>query len=357
MAGVDIRGVSVSYGENLILDDVSLRLDSGEFVAVLGPSGCGKTTLLRVIAGFAEYRGSVEIDGRVCDAVPPHQRNIGIVFQDYALFPHKTVGENVAFGLRLRRMPRAAADAKVEELLGLLQLGPMRDRYPSQLSGGQRQRVAIARALAVDPKVLLLDEPLSALDKKLREEMQVELRQLQQRVGITTMFVTHDQEEALALADKIVVMDRGNICQIGTPSEIYNRPVNHFVANFIGKSNIFEASICGREGDALICDLPGAGRMAIHTGGRSTDGSGKVQFFVRPERLVLTQSEASGEKLSGAVRHVVYLGAHQNVHVALDTGQTIEAQLLQGDTWKPGDRVAVSWAPEDTMMLAGKSET
>lgn len=356
MAVVDIRNVSVSYGDNLILDSVSLKLEGGEFVAVLGPSGCGKTTLLRVIAGFAEYQGTVEIDGRACDAIPPHRRNIGIVFQDYALFPHKTVGENVAFGLRLRKMPRAAADAKVEDLLALLQLKQFRDRYPSQLSGGQRQRVAIARALAVNPQVLLLDEPLSALDKKLREEMQVELRQLQQRVGITTMFVTHDQEEALALADKIVVMDRGRICQIDSPSEVYNRPVNHFVANFIGKSNIFEASVKDADGGVLLCQLPGGTVIRVSSGGRLVPKDGMIHFFVRPERIKLSDAGSANDAsriFSGVVRHVVYLGAHQNVHIALETGQNIEAQLLQDRSWKAGDPVAVHWRPEDAMLLSG----
>lgn len=352
MAVVNIRDVSASYGEQPVLNSVSLTMESGEFVAVLGPSGCGKTTLLRVVAGFAEYSGSVEIDGKNYDAIPPHKRNIGIVFQDYALFPHRSVEDNIGFGLVLRRMPRAEIGRKVTELLDLLQLSALRDRYPSQLSGGQKQRVAIARALAVDPKVLLLDEPLSALDKKLREEMQVELRQLQQRVGITTMFVTHDQEEALALADKVVVMNKGNIGQIGTPGEVYSRPKSHFVANFIGKSNVFSAKRQGTDGDMLICELSGGEKVRIAKGeGASEDA---LHFFVRPEQLVLSAADApqtDGTKLPGTVRHVVYKGAYRSILIELASGQLVEAQVQQGPNWKIGDPISVSWNAADALTL------
>lgn len=353
MAVVNIRNVSASYGEQPVLNSVSLTMESGEFVAVLGPSGCGKTTLLRVVAGFAEYSGSVEIDGKNYDAIPPHKRNIGIVFQDYALFPHRSVEDNIGFGLVLRRMPRAEISRKVTELLDLLQLGTLRDRYPSQLSGGQKQRVAIARALAVDPKVLLLDEPLSALDKKLREEMQVELRQLQQRVGITTMFVTHDQEEALALADKIVVMNKGNIGQIGTPGEVYARPKSHFVANFIGKSNVFAAKFHGVDGDTLICTLPGGEKVHIAKGEDATSEDA-LHFFVRPEQLVLNTADApraDRTKLAGTVRHVVYKGAYRSILIELASGQLVEAQVQQGPNWKIGDPVSVSWNAVDALTL------
>jgi spermidine/putrescine ABC transporter ATP-binding subunit len=353
MAVVNIRNVSVSYGDQPILNSVSLTMESGKFVAVLGPSGCGKTTLLRVVAGFAEYSGSVEIDGKNYDAIPPHRRNIGIVFQDYALFPHRTVEDNIAFGLVLRKMPRAAIRDKVAHLLDLLQLQALRDRYPSQLSGGQRQRVAIARALAVDPKVLLLDEPLSALDKKLREEMQVELRQLQQRVGITTMFVTHDQEEALALADQVVVMNKGNIGQIGTPTEVYSRPKSRFVANFIGKSNVFAATLCGNDGKALSCTLASGETVRIADGAGAVSGK-PIHFFVRPEQLFLSHpggALADGAKLAGKVRHVVYKGAHQSIHVALAGGQLIEAQV-QGRGWDVGDDVVAGWNAANALILA-----
>jgi spermidine/putrescine ABC transporter ATP-binding subunit len=353
MAVVNIRNVSVSYGDQPVLNSVSLTMESGKFIAVLGPSGCGKTTLLRVVAGFAEYSGSVEIDGKVYDAIPPHKRDIGIVFQDYALFPHRSVEENIAFGLVLRRMPRAAIAQRVTELLDLLQLQALRDRYPSQLSGGQKQRVAIARALAVDPKVLLLDEPLSALDKKLREEMQVELRQLQQRVGITTMFVTHDQEEALALADKVVVMDKGNIGQIGTPTEVYSRPRSRFVANFIGKSNVFAATLDASEGGEFLCTLPGGEKVRIATAEGVARGQ-SLHFFVRPEQLLLGRPDAAtqGTRLAGTVRHVVYKGAHQSIHIELSGGQMVQAQVLQGRGWNIGDAVTVGWHADDALMLA-----
>ncbi len=353
MAVVNIRDVSVSYGDQQILNSVSLTMESGKFMAVLGPSGCGKTTLLRVVAGFTEYRGSVEIDGKAYDAIPPHKRNIGIVFQDYALFPHRSVEENIAFGLRLRGMARAEIEEKVVRLLDLLQLQALRGRYPSQLSGGQKQRVAIARALAVDPKVLLLDEPLSALDKKLREEMQVELRQLQQRVGITTMFVTHDQEEALALADKVVVMNKGNIGQVGTPTEVYARPRSRFVADFIGKSNVFDAKVEGTEGGALTCVLAGGENVRIASGGDVSHGR-DVHFFVRPEQIVLAKpgaSGADGAKLPGTVRHVVYKGANESIHIELAGGKMIEAQVVQSRGWNIGDGVIVGWNADDALML------
>lgn len=353
MAVVNIRNVSVSYGDQPVLNSVSLTMESGKFVAVLGPSGCGKTTLLRVVAGFAEYSGSVEIDSKNYDAIPPHKRNIGIVFQDYALFPHRSVEDNIAFGLKLRGMPRANITDKVKQLLDLLQLQALRERYPSQLSGGQKQRVAIARALAVDPKVLLLDEPLSALDKKLREEMQVELRQLQQRVGITTMFVTHDQEEALALADQVVVMNKGNIGQTGTPTEVYSRPKSRFVADFIGKSNVFAATLDGSDGKAFSCTLASGEKVRISEAAVSESGK-TIHFFVRPEQLVLGRPDAAaadGAKLAGKVRHVVYKGAHQSIHIALTGGQLIEAQV-QGRGWNVGDDVIAGWNSTDALMLA-----
>jgi len=355
MAVVELRDISVSYGDNRVLDSVSLTLAHGEFVAVLGPSGCGKTTLLRVVAGFAEHSGTVRIDGKACENVPPHKRNIGIVFQDYALFPHRTVAENIGFGLRLRRMPRLEVTQKVDHLLSLLQLRGLESRYPSELSGGQRQRVAIARALAVDPQVLLLDEPLSALDKKLREEMQVELRQLQQRVGITTMFVTHDQEEALALADKIVVMDKGEIRQEGPPADVYVRPRNRFVANFIGKSNIIEGNVTGVDRQDLVCSISDRYSVKIKGHGDPRAIGSKVDFLIRPERIRLRQASADAAEegdIPGSVRHVVYLGAHQNVHIALETGQIVEAEASHERVWKPGDSVAVGWRPEDALLLA-----
>jgi putative spermidine/putrescine transport system ATP-binding protein len=354
MAVVNIRDVSVRYGDQQILNSVSLTMESGKFVAVLGPSGCGKTTLLRVVAGFTEYSGNVEIDGKAYDAIPPHKRNIGIVFQDYALFPHKSVEENIGFGLRLRRMSRAEIVEKVTGLLDLLQLQALRSRYPSQLSGGQRQRVAIARALAVDPKVLLLDEPLSALDKKLREEMQVELRQLQRRVGITTMFVTHDQEEALALADKVVVMNKGDIGQVGTPTEVYARPLNRFVANFIGKSNVFEAKPGASGAGALACTLAGGETVRIASDGRAASGQA-VHFFVRPEQLVLGRPDAfaaDGAKLPGIVRHVVYKGSNESIHIELAGGKLVEAQVVQSRGWSIGDPVLAGWNARDALMLA-----
>lgn len=353
MALVEIRNVRARYGDAEVLKGVSLAINPSEFIAVLGPSGCGKTTLLRAIAGFVEYDGSILIDENPCDRVPPHKRNIGIVFQDYALFPHKTVGENIAFGLKLRRTSADGLKSKVQDLLRMLKLDGLGDRYPSALSGGQRQRVALARAIAIDPKLLLLDEPLSALDRKLREDMQVELRQIQQRVGITTLFVTHDQEEALALADRIVVMDQGRIRQIGGPAEIYDQPADSFVANFIGRSNFFSGQCVRRDGDIYHCELGGRATVRIVAGG--ADLNGRISFLVRPERLgLLRAGEDPGRMnaLSGTIEHVTYLGAHRQIRIALELGSSVDAIIGDHQNWSIGEQVTVTWSPDDVRAFA-----
>lgn len=354
MAVVEVIEARARYGATEVLKGISLRLESSQFVAVLGPSGCGKTTLLRAIAGFADYDGSVRIDGEPYDDVPPHRRNIGLVFQDYALFPHKTVAQNIGFGPRLRRRPSAEIEHKTGELIGLLKLDGLGHRYPSELSGGQRQRVALARALAIEPKLLLLDEPLSALDKKLREDMQVELRQLQRRVGITTLFVTHDQEEALALADKVVVMSEGSIHQIGTPSEIYERPKDRFVATFIGRSNIFRAMEARVADGRLMCRI--MDDTIISAGPNGHVGSAEVFVSVRPERLQIAANDGSvpgTNRLTGTVEHVVYLGARQQIRIALANGSSLDIDSGSRERFELGQHIEVAWAPEDTVVLHG----
>lgn len=354
MAEVEIRNLRARYGNTEALKGVSLTLPDGKLTAILGPSGCGKTTLLRSIAGFADYEGSILIEGSSCDDVPPHKRNIGLVFQDYALFPHKTVRENIAFGMRLRRLPRTEIDRRTDELIAQLQLSGLGDRLPSELSGGQRQRVALARALAINPKLLLLDEPLSALDKKLREDMQVELRQLQQRVGITTLFVTHDQEEALALADQIVVMNEGRIRQVGSPMEIYERPADHFVATFIGRSNIFEASSLSTANGVIEgCILDG---VPVRLGGAGAlPQAGTLRFLVRPERLriVAQDSAVAFNRISGVVQHVAYLGARQQIRVAVPGGMEIDTDIASSQRLRPGEHVVLAWSAEDAVILTG----
>ena len=303
MASIQLSDIQLRYGSQEVLKGITLRMDRSEFVAILGPSGCGKTSLLRIIAGFSPYSGGLLIDGEDMASVPSHRRRIGIVFQDYALFPHQTVARNIAYGLRMQRKGRADIERKVGELTALLKLQGLVDRYPAELSGGQRQRVAIARALAIEPRMLLLDEPLSALDKKLREEMQVELRQIQKRVGITTLFVTHDQEEALALADKVVVMRDGIIHQIGTPLEVYTQPADPFVADFIGRSNIIEARVSEHGEGYSILAMPWGGTARLH-GAAVPQGQGSIKIAIRPERVLIGTEPFADDALELSVgRH------------------------------------------------------
>ncbi len=354
MAQVELRRIRVHIAEIEVLKGISLDLAPAEFVAVLGPSGCGKTTLLRVIAGFVDYEGELIVGGQSYDAVPAHRRDMGLVFQDYALFPHITVADNIAFGLRLRRQPPAEIERRTADLIRLLQLEGLERRLPSELSGGQRQRVALARALAIDPKVLLLDEPLSALDKKLREEMQVELRQLQRRFKITTLFVTHDQEEALALADKVVVMERGIVRQVGTPEDIYQRPRDRFVATFIGKSNIFEGERVGAEAGMTVCRICGEVTVRAPSSDDSELGTSPIYLSVRPEKIHLDRQPPDGRIaniLKGRIAHAAYLGTHQRVGVRLESGAVIDVRLPHQQPFAPEETVFVWWAPEDGLLV------
>ncbi|MCC7016878.1 MAG: ABC transporter ATP-binding protein [Rhodospirillales bacterium] len=352
MAQVELRDVRVCFGGIEVLKGISLDLAPAELVAVLGPSGCGKTTLLRVIAGFVDHDGELAVGGKSYGNVPAHKRDMGLVFQDYALFPHITVADNIAFGLRLRRFARADIESRTAGLIRLLQLDGLDRRLPSELSGGQRQRVALARALAIDPKVLLLDEPLSALDKKLREEMQVELRQLQRQFKITTLFVTHDQEEALALADKVVVMNHGIVRQIGTPEDIYQRPLDRFVATFIGKSNIFEGRCVSAEAGVALCALFGDVPVRVRAPVPPAPDS-VVYVSVRPEQIRFDPPSADGavNVVSGRVAHAAYLGTYQRVGVRLDQGTVLEARLPTRRSFAPDERVSVWWAPGDAILV------
>jgi ABC-type Fe3+/spermidine/putrescine transport system ATPase subunit len=352
MAVIELEDIRLRYGNLEVLKGISLQLAASEFAAILGPSGCGKTSLLRIIGGFSDYTGSLRIDGRDVAGAPPHQRNIGIVFQDYALFPHKTVADNIGYGLRMRSIPKTTIAARVAGLIDLLKLKGLEQRYPSHLSGGQRQRVAIARALAIEPKMLLLDEPLSALDKKLREEMQVELRQIQKKVGITTLFVTHDQEEALALADTIVIMTDGAIRQIGTPSEIYLRPADEFVANFIGQSNLFDADVVENKDGMIAARLDG-GQVVRVTSQKGTSPGKRIRFCVRPERLSpkCPGGPANGlNEFEGRVDHATFLGAYWQLRIT--TKQLRNLKVQSHDRWTEGDIVKLSWRPEDAVILS-----
>lgn len=353
MALIELRDIRASYDRVEVVKGVSLRLEPTELVAVLGPSGCGKTTLIRIIGGFADYTGTLLIDGKDVAHLPPHRRNIGIVFQDYALFPHQTVAQNIGYSLRMCSRPKAEIGARVDELINLLQLNGFAERYPGNLSGGQRQRVAIARALASEPKVLLLDEPLSALDKKLREEMQVELRQIQKRVGITTLFVTHDQGEALALADKVVVMKDGHIRQVGAPIEIYLRPADEFVADFIGKSSFFEVTIV-EAGDKLLVGRLASGETVRLPAAGASSLQRQLTFTVRPERIGISQRRPATDgmnALDGVIEHIVFLGPHQHIRAVTGRNQHIEVLASNDAAWRQGDAVTLEWHPADTVVV------
>lgn len=304
---IDLKNISVAFDGEQILKNINLYIRDGEFITFLGPSGCGKTTTLRIIAGFLEPdEGDVIFDGKKINGVPPHKRKVNTIFQRYALFPHLNVAENIAFGLKLKKMPKDKIEKKVSEMLSLVNLKGFEHRNINSLSGGQQQRVAIARALAVDPKVLLLDEPLGALDLKLRKDMQVELKKIQQSLGITFIYVTHDQEEALSMSDTIVVMDSGKIQQIGSPTDIYNEPKNAFVADFIGESNIVD----GIMKDDKIVEFSGHVFDCLDTGFGKNEA---VDVVVRPEDVDVVPVEQG--MLTGKVTSVTFKGVHYEIIV------------------------------------------
>jgi spermidine/putrescine ABC transporter ATP-binding subunit len=314
---VSVEGLVKSFGGPPAVNDVSLKVVKGEFLTLLGPSGCGKTTLLNLIAGFLEPdRGEISIDGESVTRVPPYLRSIGMVFQNYALFPHMTVAENVAFGLKMRKVPAAEITKRVAEALDTVRMSEMGARKPRQLSGGQQQRIALARALVINPKVVLLDEPFSAIDKNLRAEMQVELKQIQKRVGITTVFVTHDQSEALSLSDRIAVMSQGKIEQLSDPAQLYRNPASSFVASFIGDINRMPCTRTAHEGEQVIFDTGG---ISIRLPVARADGfayGAKGFLFVRPEELALLQPADPLANLGvGVVDTHVYQGTHVDVYV------------------------------------------
>jgi len=291
---VDIDRLTHRFGSLTAVDDVSLAIRAGEIAALLGPSGCGKTTLLRVIAGFIrQSAGSVRIDGEPIDALPANRRNVGIVFQNYALFPHMTVAENVAYGLRARGRSGSDVQRTVERFLDVVRLSELRDRLPRQLSGGQQQRVALARALAVEPSVLLLDEPFSALDKSLRLDMQIEIKRLQRQFGLTAILVTHDQDEAMSVADRIAVMNRGRVEQFDTPVAVYDRPATLFVSGFIGTTNLLGGRVVDSAGGQLTVELSAGARLRLNSDAALSPGTAIV-VSVRPEQLMLVPESADG---------------------------------------------------------------
>lgn len=327
--------------DETILKSVSFEIEEGKFYTLLGPSGCGKTTILRIIAGFSEAtEGDVFFEGKQINDVPANQRQVNTVFQDYALFPHMNVFDNVAFGLKIKKLPKKEIEVKVKEALRLVRLGGYENREISEMSGGQRQRVAIARAIINEPKVLLLDEPLSALDLKLRTDMQYELRELQQRLGITFIFVTHDQEEALAMSDEIFVMNKGEIVQSGTPVDIYDEPINHFVADFVGESNIVDGTMLA---DNLV-EFVGKQFECVDSGMRKNE---PVEIVIRPEDLTLTSIELG--KLIVRVDTQLFRGVHYEI-ICYDEHEN-EWMVHSTKKAKEGSQIGLSFDPENIHVM------
>ncbi|MBW2122748.1 MAG: ABC transporter ATP-binding protein [Deltaproteobacteria bacterium] len=355
MGRVELRNLSKTFPPNIrAAENISLSIEEGEFVTLLGPSGCGKTTTLRLIAGLEEpSSGRILIDGRDVTALPPYRRDTGMVFQSLALFPHMDVFENIAYGMRVRRLAKAEIDEKVTELLKLVRLPGMERRKIEQLSGGQRQRVAFARALAMNPSVFLLDEPFAALDKNLREEMQVELRRLQKRIQITTIFVTHNQREAMSMSDRIVVMDSGHIEQVGTPMEIYRNPVSPFVATFIGSTNLINAEVKAHRGETVQLMTPDGAVSAPAKDLHLPEGKACV-ISIRPESVRLTIETDRTEKNSflGRIDFKRHVGELIEYYVRTQGGQEIIASYQTGSTeFFEGERVRVVLDPKAFCIL------
>ncbi|MGC7870171.1 ABC transporter ATP-binding protein [Desulfosporosinus sp. SYSU MS00001] len=353
---VELRNVDKFYGANKVVKNLNLQIREGEFLTMLGPSGCGKTTTLRMIAGFeAVTSGAVIIEGENVGNKAPYQRNVNTVFQNYALFPHMNVYDNIAFGLTEKKVKKEEIRQRVGEMLSLVQMDGYEKRMPSQLSGGQKQRVAIARALVNRPKVLLLDEPLGALDLKLRKQMQVELKHLQRQLGITFVYVTHDQEESLTMSDRIAVMNNGILEQIGPPDVIYNQPATKFVADFIGESNILEASVGSVDGDNLNVIFE-TGNAEVSAAGFSQDEM--VYISVRPEKLKCSAAAVPGFNLRGTVKEHIYVGSIIKTIIELPNGQDLKMSLLAGTPLiAPGEVVWVYWEKDGTVVLHTHEET
>ncbi|MGE0735507.1 MAG: ABC transporter ATP-binding protein [Alphaproteobacteria bacterium] len=357
MARLELDRIDVVLGGNRILRAVSLDVADRECVALLGPSGCGKTTTLRAIAGFVgTAAGGIRIDGRDITGLPPHRRNLGLVFQDYALFPHMNVEKNIAYGLVMRGRDKAEIRSAVADVLRLVRLDGMADRYPAQMSGGQRQRVALARALVIKPDILLLDEPLGALDRKLRDHMQVELKRIQREVGITTIIVTHDQEEALSLSDRVAVMFDGTIREIGAPSALYERPETEEVMDFLGTANFFEGKVAGlAEGIARIETADGL------TLERSLDAApGRaVKLGIRPEHVGVSATGAGGaNEVPARVAEIVYKGSHVEIHCTVAGKRTLIARMAAlPDKLEIGAAVQVSLPPRHLTVVRPEGES
>ncbi|MCI8334182.1 MAG: ABC transporter ATP-binding protein [Lachnospiraceae bacterium] len=352
---VRLTDVDKNFENDRVVKKLNLDVQEGEFLTMLGPSGCGKTTTLRMIAGF-EYptRGRIFLEGQDVDDKKPNERNVNTVFQNYALFPHMNVFDNIAFGLVEKKVKKDEIRRRVEEMIRLVRLDGMEKRMPSQMSGGQKQRVAIARALVNQPKVLLLDEPLGALDLKLRKQMQGELKHLQKRLGITFIYVTHDQEEALTMSDRIAVMNNGYLEQVGTPEEVYNHPQTKFVADFIGESNIIEGYIEHMTEDSIEVTME-SGKAVIHESGYRPEEM--VYLCVRPENLKITTDAVEGFRFRGQVREHIFIGSINKTMIELPNGQMLKAETPAEDVLVPvGTVVNVYWNPGKAVVMRTKEE-
>jgi len=374
MVAIAVTGLSKHYGLFRALDDVDIEIAPGEFVTILGPSGSGKTTLLSLVAGLMQPTcGRIRLGGRDVTDLPAAKRNIGLVFQSYALFPHMSVFDNVAFPLAVRGIGRAETASRVREALEQVRLAGFERRRPAELSGGQQQRAALARAIVFKPDVLLLDEPLAALDRKLREDVQIQLRRLQRSLGITTLLVTHDQEEALSLSDRVVVLDGGRVQQIASPAEAYMRPATRFVAEFLGLANFFDGvPECSERGPAWAIRLESGDRIRCadprlrHSNGNGTGATagighalGRVTAMLRPERIRLEPPVGRGCP-AAIVREAVYLGKAVRYHLETATGFPIVAMSLDGGTsrpWDAGDHVQLAWSPQDVWIIPETADT
>ena len=350
MSKLSLRGLSKIYGGHVqAVRDLNLDVESGEFVSLLGSSGCGKTTTLQMIAGFVPpTTGTVVVEGRDITHIAPEKRDMGVVFQSYALFPHMTVSQNIGFGLEMRRTKRPQLQARVDEAISMVRLSGLEDRYPGQLSGGQRQRVAIARVLAIRPRVMLLDEPMSNLDAKLRGEMHVELRALQRRLGITTILVTHDQVEAMTMSDRIAVMAKGGIAQLGSPQEVYDKPASEFAFRFLGHTNVLTGEITSRDDRGVIVRVGSASfSTEIDKGHIGTD----VKLFVRPERLRIGAADDCNAK--GRISTRLFLGGLWVYEIDSEIGQIrVTAQNTGREQSQEGETVGINWNAGDLLTVA-----
>ena len=355
MARVELVNIRKSFGAVKAVHGADVVFEEGSFTTLLGPSGCGKTTILRMISGLeSPTGGDILIGERRINDVPIHKRNLGLVFQNYALFPHRTIGENIAFGLKYRNVSKSDVAQKVKDALDIVRLPNVEDRYPSQLSGGQQQRIALARAIVIEPDVLLLDEPLSALDANLREDMRVELKAIQDRIGVTSIFVTHDQSEALAMSDKIIVMSAGRIEQIGTPEEVYNTPASSFVAGFLGASNMLPARVVGRDARHVLLETAEFGQTAIPLARAAALGTmistgDKAQLMIRAEKLTL--GPAGGDAPQAVIENVDYQGQLARYFLRIGETQLQAMNMIDAAPFIAGQTVSLTLNPNACSAL------